>query len=82
MSDQSNRERIRTIAQVDALDLQYPGDMVKGYLDGFYDQPWPKIDPSPAYEHGRRNGVADRTGESDDDQRAVARDYVSRSRAA
>jgi len=82
MSNEQNRERITTFAQVEQLDRDHPGDMVKGYLDGFKGAPWPETDPSPAYEHGRRNGVSDRTGESDEDQGAIARDYVRRSRAS
>lgn len=79
MSDNNNAEnRGRlTLADVEALDDQFPGDMVRGYLDGFAGRPWPDRDPSPAYEHGRRNGVNDRSGArgDDDDSRLLALEY-------
>jgi hypothetical protein len=37
--------------------------------------PWPDREVTPAYEHGRRNGVGDRTGSVDWEQRLLARDH-------
>jgi hypothetical protein len=55
--------------------------MVHGYSDGFYDLPPPRL-TSAAYDHGRRNGVSDRTGHVEDDQRALARRRVDMQRSA
>lgn len=55
-------------------------EMVAGYGDGYYDRPPPRI-TSAAYDHGRRNGVSDRTGNIDEDQRALARRALDRIRA-
>lgn len=66
----ANRGRL-TMADVDRLDELYPGDILAGYLDGFRGNPWPDKEPSPAYEHGRRNGVNDRNHTVDDDQRIL-----------
>lgn len=65
-----------TLADVEALDERYPGDMARGYRDGRSNAPWPAGDPSPAYEHGRRNGVHDRTHTSDADSRRLAAEFV------
>jgi len=47
--------RLRTM-QIDEID---PGQMAKGYRDGFNKRPQ---DPkgSPSYDHGYQNGAADR----------------------
>jgi hypothetical protein len=50
-------------------------DMIRGYLDGRGNKPIPHI-TSMAYDHGRRNGVSDRTKMIDDEQRHLARRYV------
>ncbi len=50
-------------------------DMSQGYRDGFMDRPPPHV-TSAAYDHGRRNGVSDRTGHVEPDQRALARRYM------
>lgn len=50
-------------------------DMVRGYRDGRAGRPIP-ADASIAYEHGRRNGVSDRTGHIEQDQRELARRFV------
>ena len=47
-------------------------DMLAGYLDGAAGRP-PRDDASLAYAHGRRNGVNDRAGTCDPEQRALAR---------
>jgi hypothetical protein len=80
MSDLSNRIPVTTLAQVEQLDRDHHGDMVKGYPDGFNGRLWLESDPSPAYEHGRRNGINDRAGTVDADQAGIAREYVARSR--
>jgi hypothetical protein len=54
-------------------------DMVRGYRDGRLGNPIP-ADASIAYEHGRRNGVSDRTGHIEPDQRALARRYLEAQR--
>ena len=66
-----NRPPVPTLADLIAWDKADPADMLRGYLDGLYAKPWPDSEPSLAYEHGRRNGVADRTGHVDDDQRRL-----------
>jgi hypothetical protein len=74
----ANRSPIVTAAQLDELEALYPGDMVRGYRDGMAGAAWPDRDPSPAYEHGRRNGINDRAHTVDQDQRALAADVVRR----
>jgi hypothetical protein len=66
-----------TLAVLATWDIVYPGDVVLGYSDGFSGKPWPDTEVSPAYEHGRRNGVNDRAGIVDDEQRALAREIVA-----
>ena len=80
MSDRQNQVPIITELQLDELERLHPGDIVRGYLDGFRGSPWPDSDPSPAYEHGRRNGVNDRAGTSDTEQGLLARDVVTQGR--
>lgn len=74
MTDLSNQVPVTTMAQVEQLERDYPGDMVAGYFDGVHGKPWPSRDPSPAYEHGRRNGMNDRNHTSDPEQHAIIRD--------
>jgi hypothetical protein len=47
-------------------------DMVAGYQDGIAGRP-PRDDGSIAYAHGRRNGINDRAGTADPEQRELAR---------
>lgn len=47
-------------------------DLVAGYRDGFAGKP-PRPDASLAYAYGRRNGVNDKAGTADPEQREVAR---------
>jgi hypothetical protein len=70
MSENPNRPPL-TWADVEAMD---PDELLRGYRDGFSGAPWPKDDPSPAYEHGRRNGANDRAGVVDEEQRRLARE--------
>jgi hypothetical protein len=65
MSEDANRGRL-TLADIEALEEQFPGDMLAGYRDGLNAEPWPEKEPSPAYEHGRRNGVNDRNHTRDE----------------
>jgi hypothetical protein len=54
-------------------------EMRHGYMDGFNDLSPPRIS-SAAYDHGRRNGVNDRLGVCEPDQRELARRYLARQR--
>lgn len=76
----ANREPIRTAEQLDELERHYPGDMVRGYCDAMAGRPWPDNDPSPAYEHGRNNGVHDRAGTADPENAALAADLRRKGR--
>jgi hypothetical protein len=75
-----NQTPILLASQVDELDRQFPGDMVRGYSDGISGAEWPDAEVSPAYEHGRRNGVNDKHGIVDVEQRMLAEDVMRQKR--
>lgn len=58
---------------------QEEADMRRGYHDGRNDVPPPRV-TSAAYDHGRRNGVSDRTGHVEPDQRDLARRFLEQQR--
>lgn len=62
-----------TLELLDQWEVEFPGDMLRGYRDGFSGAEWPEDFPSPAYEHGRRNGVNDRHHQSEPEMVALAR---------
>jgi hypothetical protein len=55
-------------------------EMVSGYMAGFYEKPMANL-ASMAWEHGYRNGRSDKTGFTDDDQRALAKRYAEAQRS-
>ena len=69
-----NREPIATVAALDTLD---DAEIIAGYHSGLDGDDEPGGNHSLSYWHGWRNGVADRTGATDDAQRRLAREYLT-----
>lgn len=69
-----SREPIRSIAALADLD---GAEILQGYHDGLAGDGEPGDNHSLAYWHGWRNGRADRTCAPDENQRALAADYLA-----
>lgn len=70
---------VRTVSDLETLDQN---EIVLGYWSGFEGDSEPGNNHSRSFWHGWRNGASDkRFREIDADQRALAREIVSRQRA-
>jgi hypothetical protein len=66
------------ITNADELAALDPGEVMAGYRNGYAGDTEPGGNYSKAFWHGWRNGMADRTKNPDDAQRALARDYIAK----
>ena len=73
----TDRSPVKTLEELDQLDHD---DVLEGYKSGHDGDPEPGDNRSKSFWHGWRNGRADRYGDVDDAQHALAREYLKAKR--